>query len=154
MPTVTSIDGIEIFYEVLGEGAIALVFVSGWGTVTGMQAWKYQLLLSSKYRLVLLDLAGHGKSDKNRETYIMELSGQDVKSVVEKLDLRNIILIGYSMGGAVILEAEKLVSDRTIGLITTDSLFSEFPESTYVGKGKQPPVLPLCRRRTTATSKA
>ena len=133
MSTVTSIDGTEIFYEVLGEGDIALVFVSGWGSVTSMKVWKYQLPLSSKYRMVLLDLAGHGKSGKNRETYTMELFGHDVKSVVEKLDLRNIILIGWSMGGAVILEAERLLSDRTTGLIAIDSLFSEFPQSIYVG---------------------
>ena len=77
MSTVTSIDGIKIFYEVLGEGAIALVFVSSWGTVTGMQEWKYQLLLSSKYRLVLPDIdkpikcivAGRSLPKENRTHY-------------------------------------------------------------------------------------
>ena len=54
----------------------------------------------------------------------MHLYGQDVKAVIENLDLTSVILVGYSMGGAVILEAEKLISDRTIGLIAIDSLIS------------------------------
>jgi pimeloyl-ACP methyl ester carboxylesterase len=63
----------------------------------------------------------------------MELFGEDVKAVVEHLDLTNIILIGPSMGGAVILEAERLISERTLGLIPVDALFpiSSFPNSGF-----------------------
>ena len=133
MSFVSSIDDVEIYYEVLGEGDISLVFIGGWAAPTAKKVWKHQLSFSSKYKLVLLDLAGHGKSGKNRETYTMELFAQDVRSVVENLDLSNIILIGHSMGGPVILETEKLISERTIGLIAIDSLFLNFGDS-YIGK--------------------
>lgn len=133
MSFVSSIDGAEIYYEVLGEGDISLVFIGGWAVPTAMNVWRHQLSFSSKYKLVLVDLAGHGKSGKNRETYTMELFAQDVRSVVENLDLRNIILIAHSMGGPVILEAEKLITERTIGLIPLDSLFLD-PRSPYIGR--------------------
>jgi len=133
MSFVSSLDGVEIYYEVLGEGDICLVFIGGWAVPTVMKVWKHQLSFSSKYKLVLIDLAGHGKSGKNRETYTMELFAQDVRSVVENLDLRNIILIGHSMGGPVILETEKLIPERTVGLIALDSLFLD-SGSSYVGR--------------------
>ncbi|MFW9915132.1 MAG: alpha/beta fold hydrolase [Candidatus Thorarchaeota archaeon] len=133
MPYISSSDGTQIFYEVLGEGDIVLVFVGGLGAPTGTMNWEYQLSFSSKYKLVLIDLAGHGKSQTTRENYTMPLYGQDVKAVVEHLDLTNVILIGPSLGGAVILEAERLIPERTLGLIPVDSLFpiSSFPNSLF-----------------------
>ena len=133
MSFVSSIDGVKIYHEEIGDGDTALVFIGGWGVPTAKKVWKHQLSFSSKYRVVLIDLAGHGESGKNRENYSMELFAQDVRAVIEKLDLRNIILIGHSMSGAVILETEKLLSDRIIGLIPVDSLFLN-PERSYIGK--------------------
>ena len=123
LPEVSSIDGINIYYEEIGEGDISLVFIHGWGARTGRKVWRYQLSLAEKYKIILIDLAGHGRSGKNREKYTMELYGHDVKSVIEELDLKELILIGWSMGGAVILEATKLITDRVIGLIPIDALF-------------------------------
>ncbi|UCH04608.1 MAG: alpha/beta hydrolase [Candidatus Thorarchaeota archaeon] len=132
MPFVSSSDSVKIHYEVLGDGDVTLIFVGGWGVPTARKVWRHQLSFSSVHRLVLLDLAGHGKSGKNRKHYTMELFAQDVRAVVEKLDLKNIILIGHSMGGPVILEAERLLSDRVIGLIPLDSL-SVIPEVGFMG---------------------
>lgn len=123
MPEISSIDGVKIFYEVIGTGDVSLVLIGGWGASTGRECWKYQLPLASNYRIVLIDLVGHGKSGINREKYTMELFGHDIKAVIEELDLKEIILIGWSMGGSVILETELLISDRIIGLIPVDSLF-------------------------------
>ena len=128
MPFVSSIDNENIYYEVLGTGDISLVFVGGWLAPTGSETWKYQLDFVSKYKIILIDLSGYGKSSNGRRNHTMNLYGHDVKAVVEKLNLNTIILIGISMGGAVILEAEVLISKRTIGLIPIDSLF---PESYY-----------------------
>lgn len=122
MAYVSSIDGIEIYYEVVGDGEVTLIPISGWGAQTSAEHWKYQLSFSSDYKLVLIDLPGHGKSGNTRETYTMQSYGQDVKSIVERLNIENLILIGHSMGGAVILEAAKLLSSRILGLIMVDSL--------------------------------
>ncbi len=133
MPYVSSIDNENIYYEVLGNGDISLIFVGGWLAPTGKETWKYQLGFSSKYKIVLIDLSGYGKSSNGRKSHTMDLYGNDIKAVVEKLNLHSAILIGASMGGAAILEAELLISTRTIGLIPIDSLF---PESYYEKRNK------------------
>jgi pimeloyl-ACP methyl ester carboxylesterase len=51
--------------------------------------------------------------------------GRDVQAVVEALDLREVILLGHSMGGAVILEAARLMPERVTRLIGVDSLTYE-----------------------------
>ena len=122
MPFFSSIDNKKIFYEVFGEGEITIILIPGWAAPHCKELWKYQLELSSKYRIVLIDLVGYGKSERGREFHSMQLYAQDVRAVVDSLDLTEVILAGYSMGGAVMLEAEKLLSDRTIGLIAVDSL--------------------------------
>lgn len=142
MPKVSSIDSVEIFYEVIGEGDISLIFIGGWGAPTGRECWKYQLSLAEKYKIVLVDLAGHGQSGKNRETYTMKLFGHDINSVVEELDLSNIILIGWSMGGPVILEAACMFEDRVLGLIPVDSLFPTIG-SSYTKREEETILLTL-----------
>ncbi|MFX1285149.1 MAG: alpha/beta fold hydrolase [Promethearchaeota archaeon] len=127
MPYASSIDNEKIYYEVLGDGDISLVFIGGLGVPTGRDFWTNQLEFASKYKLILIDLAGYGKLDNGRKIHTMQLYGQDVKAVVEELDLKDVILIGISMGGVVILEAEKLIPERTIGLIPIDSLLLDSP---------------------------
>lgn len=122
MPFISSIDNEKIYYEVLGYGDISLVFIGGWLAPTGRELWKYQIKFASEYKIILIDLSGYGKSDMGRKIHTMQLYGQDVKAVIEDLDLKDNILIGFSMGGAVILEAEKLIPERTIGLIPIDAL--------------------------------
>jgi len=128
LPILKSLDSVKIFYEVIGEGDISLVLIGGLGAPTGRVCWRNQLKYAVKYKLVLIDLAGHGRSGKNREKYTMELYGQDIKTVVESLDLDKIIILGWSLGGAAVLESELLLSDRIIGIIPIDSLF---PNSMY-----------------------
>ena len=48
--------------------------------------------------------------------------GADVKAVVEELDLEEVILIGHSMGGPIVLEAARLMPERVIGVIGVDTL--------------------------------
>lgn len=73
------------------------------------------------YKVVTIDLAGHGSSGFNRDDWTMEAFGKDVTAVVEKLDLDTVILIGHSMGGPVIVEAALQIPDRIIGLVGVDT---------------------------------
>ena len=125
MPFVTSIDNKEIYYEIHGEGKHPIVLIPGWAAGPCSEIWNFQLELATKYKLILIDLIGYGKSEKGRDSNFIHLYGQDVKKVIEKLNLSNVILVGWSMGGAVMLEAEKLLAGRTIGLIAVDSLIQK-----------------------------
>jgi pimeloyl-ACP methyl ester carboxylesterase len=62
-------------------------------------------VFSKKYRVVVVDLAGHGHSGMSRINYRMSYFGEDVKAVTEAVGSKQVILIGHSMGGAVIVEA-------------------------------------------------
>ena len=119
--TTPSIDGIPIIYEVHGEGALALVFVHGWSC--DRSYWKGQLEpFSQRYRVVTIDLAGHGASGKERKNYTIESFGADVATVVNKLNLHHVILIGHSMGGDVIADAARqLPRDRIEGLVMVET---------------------------------
>lgn len=116
----TSPDGIRIAYEVRGEGTPVLVFVHGWSC--DRSYWKGQLEpLSRRYRVVAVDLAGHGESGLGRDAWTIEAFGGDVAAVVEKLGLQRVVLIGHSMGGDVIAEAARRLPGRVAGLIWVET---------------------------------
>jgi pimeloyl-ACP methyl ester carboxylesterase len=125
-PTITvdnaiSADGVSIAYEVRGEGEPALVFIHGW--CCDRSYWEEQTPhFAEKYKVVAIDLAGHGESGLDRKEWTMKAFGEDVVAVVNKLNLEQAILVGHSMGGFVILEASSLMPKRVIGLVGADTL--------------------------------
>ena len=117
--TVSSFDGIRIAYEAHGKGIPALVFVHGWSC--DRSYWNGQLeSFSRQYKVITIDLAGHGESGVGRKAWTTEAFGGDVAAVVKKLNLKRVILIGHSMGGAVIAEAARQLPGRVVGLIWVD----------------------------------
>ncbi len=117
---VRSADGIPIHYDVRGTGVPALVFVHGW--CCDRHYWDRQMShFASHYTVVSLDLAGHGKSGCDRTQWTIPAFGGDVVAVVEQLGLEKIVLIGHSMGGAVIIEAAHRLSSAVIGLVGVDT---------------------------------
>ncbi len=93
-----SADGIPLAYEVHGTGRPALVFVHGWSC--DRRYWSKQIdYFAQRYQVVVLDLAGHGESGLGRRAWTIPAFGQDVVAVVEKLGLKEAVLIGHSMGG-------------------------------------------------------
>jgi pimeloyl-ACP methyl ester carboxylesterase len=121
-------DGVEIHYQMKGVGNYTLIFVHGW--CNDMTYWKNQIpAFSSGYKVVTLDLAGHGHSGTNRALWTMEAYGQDVVSVIKTEGLSNVILIGHGMGGAVILEAARRVPQRVIGLVGVDTFQDQYMKS-------------------------
>ncbi|MHA1510304.1 MAG: alpha/beta fold hydrolase [Promethearchaeota archaeon] len=128
-------DGTEIYYEVHGKGDITLCFVSGAGGF--LENWKLQNSFSEKYKLILPDIGGHGKSaHTDRIEFTMQAFGEDIAAVIHTEELQKVILIGWSMGGAVILEAAKILKDRVIGIIGIDTFFP-FPGELYIKNSKE-----------------
>ena len=113
-----SADGVPIHYDVRGSGATALVFVHGW--CGNRHFWDRQVSHFPHYTVVTLDLAGHGASGRDRARWTMPAFGQDVVAVVEQLGLEQVVLIGHSMGGAVIVEAARRLPTAVIGLVGVD----------------------------------
>jgi len=114
-------DGELIAYTVAGSGSPALVFIHGW--MCDQSYWSEQVgPFSADHLVVTIDLPGHGDSGMTRDDWDMVALGGDVRSVVEHLDLSEVIVIGHSMGGPVALETARLMPDRVIGVIGVDAL--------------------------------
>jgi pimeloyl-ACP methyl ester carboxylesterase len=117
---VNSPDSVRIAYEVHGEGVPALIFIHGWSC--DRTYWKGQVASFSKnFKVVAIDLGGHGESGLERKSWTMEAFGIDVATVVKKLGLKRVILVGHSMGGDVIAEAARQLHDIVTGLIMVDT---------------------------------
>ena len=118
--TVNSFDNTPIVYEKTGNGEQALVFVHCWSC--DKSYWQNQLeYFGDKYTIIAIDLAGHGESGLDRKEWSIENYGKDIKAVVEKENLNNVILVGHSMGGDVALSAAEQLGDKVKGLITIDT---------------------------------
>lgn len=110
----------RIAYNVAGEGKTALVFVHGWSC--DARYWQKQVTaFADDYQVVSLDLAGHGHSSADRLACTMASFADDVRSVIDKERIERAILIGHSMGGAVIAEAARLMPEKVIGIIGIDT---------------------------------
>ena len=118
---VSSMDGVRIHYTLTGHGPIALVFVHGWscdGTY-----WKNQVAaFTPHYRVVTLDLAGHGQSGRARKEWTTEAFAHDVQAVVETLGLRKVVLVGHSMSGPICIAASRLMPGRIAAVIGVDTM--------------------------------
>ena len=118
----TAADGVPLHYDVDGLGNPPLVFVHGWSC--DRTYWEQQMKhFQSDHLVVAMDLAGHGESGLGRTTWSIEAFGGDVVSVVDHLDLEDVILIGHSMGGSVILEAARMMPSRVLALVAVDTFF-------------------------------
>jgi pimeloyl-ACP methyl ester carboxylesterase len=120
-PTVTAPDGVTIHYDDQGEGELTLLFVHGWSC--DRSYWNAQRdYFAQRYRVVTVDLAGHGESTDNRDEFTMEAFGADVAAVADALGLQEIVLVGHSMGGSVVLAAANQLGARVKAVVAVDTL--------------------------------
>ena len=121
--SVASEDGVMIYYDVQGEGDRTLVLVHGWSC--DRLYWDGQVSnLAPDFRVVAIDLGGHGQSGLGRDAWTMSAFGADVAAVVTKLDLNDIILVGHSMGGPVCIEAARRLPGKVTAIIGIDNFQS------------------------------
>lgn len=129
--TVTAADNVRIVYETRGTADMAVVFVHCWGC--NRQFWREQVepVAAAGYRVVTVDLPGHGDSGSAREQWSIPGLGADVEAVIEALDLPRVVLVGHSMGGPVSLAAASRLTERVAGIVCVDTLHNaefEWPE--------------------------
>jgi pimeloyl-ACP methyl ester carboxylesterase len=132
--TTTAADGVPLVYDMRGSGDIDLVFIHCWGCDRSF--WREQLdyFADLDYRVVSLDLPGHGASGVGRGTWQVADLGADVKAVVEELGLERVVLIGHSMGGPVALYAAQLMPEKVLGIVCIDTLHNaeyEYPPEQF-----------------------
>lgn len=97
----TDIKGLKINYEVMGEGK-TVILLHGW--LTSLETMKpLQLHLSKKFKVYAVDVVGFGKSELPSKPMNTDDFGDFLNEFIEKLNIKNPILIGHSNGGRMII---------------------------------------------------
>jgi len=115
----TSSDGTGIAFEIHGDDGPAVVLVHGWSNNRTFFD-PHIPMLAGDHRVATMDLAGFGESGDSRSTWTMESFGQDVVAVVNALELNEPVLVGFSMGGAAVLEAASFLGEAVGGVVLVD----------------------------------
>lgn len=118
-----SADGERIAYNVYGNKPETLIFIHGWSCDS--RYWQKQIAdFAKNYKVITVDLAGHGNSSASRENSTVISFAHDIEAVMESEKTQKAILIGHSMGGLVTAEAARLLPAKVIGLIPVDTMQS------------------------------
>ena len=98
MSTITTKDGTQLYYKDWGTGQ-PVVFSHGWPL--NADSWEAQMmfLAASGYRCIAHDRRGHGRSSQPWNGNDMDTYADDLSELIEKLDLKNAVLVGFSAGG-------------------------------------------------------
>ena len=100
--TIRARDGTVLFHRDWGEGRPVL-FVASWALPGEMWAYQVAHLSDAGFRCISYDRRGHGRSDPAGRGYDMDTLADDLASAIETLDLKDVTLVGHSMGGAEII---------------------------------------------------
>ena len=112
MPFFTTDDGIRIFYEISGKGKPVVLIH---GLTASRLFFKKQIpVLEKHYRVIALDLRGHGLSEASHDRLTLKRLAGDVKQLLEHLEIAKASFVGWSMGTHVIFEFIKNYSCRAI----------------------------------------
>ncbi len=134
----TSFDGVELVYSVQGKTEPALVFIHG--GFADRSFWSDQIShFARNYKVIAIDLAGHGESGKNRKVWNITSFAEDVSAVIKTEKIKKAVLIGNSLGGPVCLKTAHLISDAIIAIVAVDTfqdIGRRIPSSYYRGQAE------------------
>jgi pimeloyl-ACP methyl ester carboxylesterase len=117
-----AVDGINLHWTSAGSGPQTLVFIHGW--TCDDTSWSAQVpALSKKYRVLTLDLPGHGKSGAPKDGgFSMDLFARAVEAVRAEAKADRLVLVGHSMGAPVIRQYARLYPQHVSALIIVDGV--------------------------------
>ena len=125
MSTITTTDGVEIFYKDWGpKTAQPIVFHHGWPL--SADDWDAQMLffVAKGFRVIAHDRRGHGRSSQVSDGHDMDHYAADVAALAEHLDLRNAVHVGHSTGGG---EVTRYVARHGNGRVAKTVLIGAVP---------------------------
>ncbi len=111
----------KVHYVTAGQGDQVIVFVHCWAGNNGF--WREQVpALADKARLILIDLPGHGQSDKPHADYTMDFFAKAVLAVMRDARVNKATLVGHSMGAPVICRVYAQAPEKVAALVAVDGL--------------------------------
>jgi len=117
-----TVDGINIHWTSAGNARAAVIFVHGW--TCDETSWQSQVpAISKSYRVITLDLPGHGKSGSPKDgKFSMELFARAVEAVRIEAKVEKAVLVGHSMGTPVVRQYALMYPQSVTGLVLADGL--------------------------------
>lgn len=131
-----SVDGLAIHSTVQGEGK-TIIFVHGW--TCDESSWDGQVpAFMQDYRVVTLDLPGHGKSESPTaaDDYSVRQFAAAVEAVRAELGADKVVLVGHSMGAGVIRAYALNYPDQVAGLVAVDGLLDARPWVKFAARAQ------------------
>lgn len=111
---VTTTDSTRLWIDVHGRGR-PLIFIHGWTMSSAF--FRRQIALAEHHQVITINLRGHGKSQSVLRGHTIPRYARDIREIIRSLDLRDIFLIGWSLGGSVVMDYwQQFGSDRVAGL--------------------------------------
>jgi len=113
------VNGITLAYEDRGTG-LPVVFLHAFPlnrTMWGAQ----QRALSTRYRIITVDLRGHGESDAPLWHYTLDQAADDVRGLLDHLSIPHAVFVGLSMGGYILFAFYRKYVGRVTGLVLADT---------------------------------
>ena len=115
----TRVNGITIAYNDQGTG-LPIVFLHAFPLNRTMWATQEQAL-SSRFRVITIDLRGHGESDAPLWRYTLDQSADDVVALLDHLSIRQALFVGLSMGGYILFALYRKYSAHMKGMVLADT---------------------------------
>lgn len=114
MSSTVNFKGKAINFECRGQGRVVVLLH---GFLGALQIWNhFSEELAKNYRVIAVDLPGHGQSEVLEEVHTMELMAESVKAVLDELSITECVIIGHSMGGYVALAFAKFSPEMVKGI--------------------------------------
>lgn len=113
------VNGISLAYGDRGAG-LPLLFLHAFPLNRTMWAAQEEAL-SSQFRVITVDLRGHGESDAPLWRYTLDQAAEDVRALMDHLSIRQAVLVGLSMGGYILFAFYRRYADRVKGLVLADT---------------------------------
>ncbi|ULA64500.1 MAG: Putative 3-oxoadipate enol-lactonase [Nitrospira sp.] len=114
-----TINGITLAYNDTGRG-LPIVFLHAFPLNRTMWAVQ-ESALSSQFRVIAIDLRGHGESDAPLWHYSLDQSADDVRALLDHLSIQQALFVGLSMGGYILLAFYRKHADRVKGMVLADT---------------------------------
>jgi pimeloyl-ACP methyl ester carboxylesterase len=116
-----TVDGLKLHSTSTGTGSKTIILVHGW--TCDDTSWAEQKSLAKTFRIVTLDLPGHGRSEAPRDgKFSMDLFARAVEAVRSESNADKVVLVGHSMGTPVIRQYARLYPQHVAGLVAVDGL--------------------------------
>jgi len=128
------LDGLKIRYTNYGDAPFAVVFVHGWSCDETVWEKQGAALVRQNVRAITVDLPGHGRSDKPRIDYTMDLYARAIDAVLRDARVEKAVLVGHSNGTPAIRQFYRLFPSKVSALVIVDGKLRPLADAAAMEK--------------------